>query len=337
MHFSEPQYLYLLLLLIPLAALLQWGNYCRRKSQRIYAEVRLLKPLKPETSTLNRFLRNGLTLLSLLFIVLALARPQLVEPKEVPLDEKGSECIFVVDLSNSMLAEDFRPNRLGFVKLTILRLLNNFGANRVGIVVFAGSAFTHLPITGDLATAKNFISECTPAMISNQGTAIGSAIQRAFEGFSSRSDVGKAIILFTDGENHDGDAVKVAEEVAKKGVNIFTVAVGSTEGALIPLENDYLMDADGSAVLSKANPDFCQAIANAGNGIAFFENNVTPLSKHILDEIKKLPQVSMSGTLDDHEELYGQFLIFAAIFLVISTFIPFRKNRLFSRLKLFDR
>lgn len=337
MFFAEPSYFYLFLLLLPLAILLQWGHLRRRRKQRVFAEVALLKPLKPETSSMHRFFRNGLLLLSLSFLILAMARPQLRREKEVPKEKKGIECIFLLDISRSMLAEDQHPNRLEFAKLTIHRLINNLTSSKVGLVVFAGSAFTQLPLTSDLISARSFVSDCNPDMLSNQGTAIASALEIASQGFSNRREVGKAIVLFTDGEDHDGDAVDKAKELASEGIKTFPVAVGTEDGALIPTEEGYLKDGYGETVLSKANPILCQDIAKATHGIAFSSRNVASLSSHILDELEKLPKASMDGRLEEYDELYGEFLAVALILLVVAQFVTFRKNPLFRRLKLFDR
>lgn len=337
MFFASPEYLLLLLLLIPIVILLFLGNFIRRKQQRRFADLKLLKQLKPQVATWHRYLRNALSLLSLTFLVLALARPQLIRKKEVPRNEKGIECMMVLDISNSMLAEDIRPNRLEFAKLTMLRVMDHIGPSRIGIVVFAGAAYTHLPLTGDLASAKSFVQECNPTMISNQGTAIAPALLRAANSFSDRKDVGKAILLFTDGENHDSDAVDAAKEIASKNVKVFTVATGTTKGALIPFEGSYLKDNQGQAVLTKSNPQFCKDIAHAGNGIALSGSNVSSLSQHIIDELEKLPQAAMEGQTENNEELFGHFLAIAALLLFASFFVSFKKNKLFSKLNLFDR
>lgn len=337
MIFAEPQYFYLFLLLIPVTALLHWGYTRRRASQRRYAEVWLLKALKPETSTVHRIARNSMALLALAALIIAMARPQLIREKDVPNEQKGIECILVLDISNSMLAQDLKPDRLGFAKFTMLRLIDNIGPSKIGVVVFAGSAYTHLPITSDHAAARSLISECDPGMMSNQGTAIAPAIDRAIAAFSDRKDVGKAIVIFTDGENHDTDAIGSAKRAAESGAKVFTVALGSTKGAPIPLGEGFMKDHEGKTVLSKANPDFCREMAAAGKGAMLGGANVSALSKHIVDELKKLPQAVMAGNFEEREELFGWFLAVAAIFLLLMQFILFRKNKLFSRLKIFDR
>lgn len=337
MYFANSHYIYLLFLLIPLAVLLQFGHIQRRKNQRKFADLGLLKPLKPNTSTAHRFFRNILLLISLAFIILALARPQLQLKKEVPESEKGIECMFVVDISNSMRTEDIKPNRLEFAKLTMQRMISKLKSSRIGIVVFAGSSFIHLPITTDLAEVRNHINECDPTMISNQGTAMAPAISLASQSFSSKKDIGKAIVLFTDGEEHQDGALDAAKEATKKGAKLFTVMVGTTEGGLIPFEGNYIKDEKGETVVSKANLELCKELAKSGDGIAFSSRNISTLSQYILDELEKLPQASMEGKANEYEELYGQFLWIAVILMILSQFIFFKKNRLFSRLKIFDR
>ena len=215
MYFVQPEYFYLLFILIPLVLLAQWGYRSRRRSQRQFAQVPLLKALKPEASTLRRIVRNGLMLLSTACLVAALARPQLQERKENPGEAKGIEAMIALDISNSMLAEDLSPNRLQFAKLTIHRLLDHLAESKVGVVVFAGNAYMQLPITTDLAMAKKMVDDANPDMLSNQGTAIASAIDLSLGSFSDRRDVGKAIIVFTDGENHEGDALEAAKKAKR--------------------------------------------------------------------------------------------------------------------------
>ncbi len=337
MTFANPQYFYLLLLLIPLLLLLLYGQWKRRANERRYADVSLLKALKPDTSTLHRIIRNFLNLVVLVLLIISLARPQLILKKDVPSDQKGIECVMLLDISNSMLATDLKPNRLGFAKLSIQQIIDRIGPSKVGLVVFAGNAYTHLPITTDLHTAKSLVAECDPGMLSNQGTAIGPAINEAVKAFSDKKGVGKAIILFTDGENHESDAIEAAKEAAAKGIKIYAVTTGSASGAPIPVENGYLKDEEGKTVLSKANSEVTVKITEAGKGLSFSGSNISTLSRHIVRELHKLPQDVMGSNVDEQEELYGWFVAVACIILVLMQFILFRKNKIFSRINLFDR
>ena len=337
MYFVQPEYFYLLFLLIPLVLLAQWGYRSRRRSQRQFAQVPLLKALKPEASTLRRIVRNGLMLLSIACLVAALARPQLQERKENPGEAKGIEAMIALDISNSMLAEDLSPNRLQFAKLTIHRLLDYLAESKVGVVVFAGNAYMQLPITTDLAMAKKMVDDANPDMLSNQGTAIASAIDLSLGSFSDRHDVGKAIILFTDGENHEGDALEAAKKAKSQGVKVYTIAVGSEEGAPIPQDNGYLMDEEGKMVLSKSNPQMCKEIAQAGDGGMLVGKSVSSLSSKIYDELKKLPQAVVNASTETKHELFGWFVFAALLLLVAMECIQLRKNRFLARLRLFDR
>ena len=322
MYFVQPEYFYLLFILIPLVLLAQWGYRSRRRSQRQFAQVPLLKALKPEASTLRRIVRNGLMLLSIACLVAALARPQLQERKENPGEAKGIEAMIALDISNSMLAEDLSPNRLQFAKLTIHRLLDYLAESKVGVVVFAGNAYMQL---------------ANPDMLSNQGTAIASAIDLSLGSFSDRHDVGKAIILFTDGENHEGDALEAAKKAKSQGVKVYTIAVGSEEGAPIPQDNGYLMDEEGKMVLSKSNPEMCKEIAQAGDGGMLVGKSVSSLSSKIYDELKKLPQAVVNTATETKHELFGWFVFAALLLLVAMECIQLRKNRFLARLRLFDR
>lgn len=337
MYFASPEYFYLLFLVLPLLLWAQWGYRLRRRSQCAFAEVPLLKTLKPEASTIRRLVRNGLLLLAIVSIVLMLARPQLQERKETPNEAKGIEAMIALDISNSMLAEDLSPNRLQFAKKTIHRLLDHLSESKIGVVVFAGNAYMQLPITTDITMAKKFVEDAHPEMLSNQGTAIASALNLSLGSFSSRRDVGKAIILFTDGENHEGDALAVAQKAKDQGIKVYTIAVGSEEGAPIPLEDGYLKDGEGRVVLSKSNPTMCKEIAEAGGGEMLSGKNVSTLSSKIHDELKKLPQAVVNASSESKHELFGWFALVAIVALIVMECIMLRKNRIFAKLKLFDR
>lgn len=338
MTFANPQYFHLFWLLLPILLLLFLGHRLRRRNQRRYADVPLLKALKPNTSTAHRIARNALVLLACAFCILALARPQLTRKKDVPTQQKGIECVFALDISNSMLAQDIKPNRIEFAKLVIMRIIDGIGASKVGLVVFAGAPYVQLPITTDLASAKSLVMESNPEMTSNQGTAIAPSIERALTTFSQKAHVGKAIVVLTDGENHDSDAIAAAKEAAKKGVHVYAIAVGTEQGAPILMPNgSYLTDNDGKEVITKANFNFCKELAHAGKGVAFTGTSLSSVSKRMIDELQKLPQAAMDGKGEQNEELFGWFILLAAACLIVAQFIFFRKNKLFSKLRIFER
>lgn len=334
---ANPQYLWLLFALPIIIALLYYGYRRRRCDERRFAELPLLKQLKPEATTLHRILRNALAIIAATFLIIALARPQLFRKKEIPNEEKGIEAMIVMDVSNSMLATDLSPNRLEFAKITSQRVVDALRESKIGLVVFAADAYTHLPITTDIASVKTFISDCSAGMLTSQGTAIAPAIEKAAASFSSRDDIGKAIILFTDGENHDSDAVAAAKKAAESGIKVFAVTVGSTEGERIPIEGGYLRDENGQEVVSRANPQLCKSIAEAGEGAAFVGESVVTLSRHLRDELYKLPQGAVTSQAGTTEELYGWFVAAAFICLFLMQFILMKKNKYISRLHLFDR
>lgn len=337
MTFAYPSYLWLLLLLPLLMLLLYVGFRRRRAKERQFAELPLLKPLKPEATTLHRLARNGLALMALGLLIVALARPQLFREREMPNEEKGIEAMLVMDVSNSMLASDRSPSRLEFAKITAQRVTDALRESKIGIVVFAGDAYIHLPITTDRASVKTFISDCSCGMLTRQGTAIAPAIAKAAASFSDRGDIGKAIILFTDGENHDSDAVSAAKKAAEAGIKVYTVAVGSSEGERIPIDGGYLKNESGSDVVTRVNTELCKSIAEAGKGVMFEGASVVSLSRRISDELGKLPQAVVTAHAGTTEELYGWFVAAALICMLLMELILMRKSRFINRLRIFDR
>lgn len=347
MYFAQPEYLWLLLLFIPLIAISYIGGVMRRKQQKRFASAHLLRSLQPEAAPHRRVVRNSLLMLTLAMLVLMLARPQMQKKTEQPNEEKGIEAIIALDISNSMLAEDLRPNRLTFAKMTINKLVSLLNQSKVGVVVFAGGAYMQLPITTDLDMVRTFVLDADPTMISNQGSAIGSAIEMSVPSFSQRRDVGKAIIIFTDGEDHDGNAIEAAKKAAQLGIKVYTIAIGSSEGAPIPLsqedrlsnreqQGNYLLDEEGKMVVTKANPQMCKDIATAGEGALLKGTSVGSLASKINDELKKLPQAVVVTNSEGKHELFGWFACAGIILLLIMEMILLRRNRFFARIKLFD-
>lgn len=338
MYFAAPQYLYLLLVPFLLMGLSVLGYVRRRRQQRRFADVPLLAALKPEASTMHRIVRNGLILAALALVIVALARPCIERQDDMPQEEKGIECMLVVDISNSMLAKDVRPSRLDFAKITLERIIDRLGASKVGIVVFAGGAYTQLPITTDKVMAKALLRECDPSLISRQGTNIAEALTRAGSAFSSRQEIGQAIILVTDGENHDGDAIAKAKELASNGIKLFTIPIGSAQGAQITdSEGNQLRDSEGHPVVTRCNPDFCLRLAEEGKGAMLTGRGVAELAGQAIQELETLPHAAIATAHNNTEELYGWPVCMAVLLLVVAQFVLLRRNRFLQSLKLFDR
>ena len=290
-HFHSPEYLYLLFALLPLLALSLFAYWRRRQMLKRFADKELGQALAPLASGKKYVLRDLLLLIAGALIVVVLARPQLAGSSDQGTDDKGIEAMICLDISNSMLCQDVAPSRLDFAKRSISRLLENMRSDRVGLIVFAGSAFVQLPITTDIATAQDFLSDISPDMLSDQGTAIGQAIMLARQSFSDRKDLGKAIIVLTDGEDFEDNAT----EAAKAGIHINVVGIGTDKGGPIPTSEGNLTDDSGNMVITRFNPEMCQQIADAGAGIFVSSTSQSTVVKEVEKQLEELPRASITS------------------------------------------
>ena len=339
MKFASPEYLYLLIVLPLLLAVYIYSNYKRNKNLRLYGDVQLLKSLMPDVSVYRPSIKFWLSLVALALIIVALARPQFGSKKET-ITRQGIEAVIALDISNSMMAEDIAPNRLEKAKKIISRLIDKFENDKVGLIVFAGDAFVQLPITNDFISAKMFLETISPALISRQGTDIGGAISLAMKSFTTTEGIGKAIVLITDGENHEGGAEEAAKLAADKGMNVYVLGIGSLGGAPIPADgsNDYRRDKEGNVVVTKLNEQMAQAVAQAGNGAYIRVDNTNNAQKILESEVNKLAKADV--TTEVYTEFNEQFEFIAWIafvLLVIETLILTGKSRLTRGFKLFDK
>ena len=339
MKFASPEYLYLLILLPLLLAVYIYSNYKRNRNLRLYGDVQLLKSLMPDVSVYRPSIKFWLSFAALALIVVALARPQFGSKKET-ITRQGIEAVIALDISNSMMAEDIAPNRLEKAKKIISRLIDKFENDKVGLIVFAGDAFVQLPITNDFISAKMFLETISPALISRQGTDIGGAISLAMKSFTNTEGVGKAIILITDGENHEGGAEEAAKLAADKGMNVYVLGIGSLEGAPIPADgsNDYRRDKEGNVVVTKLNEQMAQTVAQAGNGAYIRVDNTNNAQKILESEVNKLAKADV--TTEVYTEFNEQFEFIAwiaFILLVIEALKLTGKSRFTRGFKLFDK
>ena len=272
-----------------------------------------------------------------LFSVL-LARPQFGSKLET-VKRKGIEVMIALDISNSMLAQDIQPNRLEKAKRLISRLVDGMENDKIGMIVFAGDAFTQLPITSDYISAKMFLETITPELISKQGTAIGAAINLATRSFTPQEGVGKAIIVITDGENHEGGAVEAAKAAAEKGIQVNVLGIGMPEGAPIPIKgtNDFRRDREGNVVVTRLDEAMCQEIAKDGKGIYIRVDNTNSAQKAIENEINKMSKSDIESKV--YTEFNEQFQSVAWIILLLllaELLILECKNPLFRNIHLFS-
>ena len=337
-RFENPIYLWLLLI-IPILIILKimmW--YVQRKKLSRIGNPTLLKELMPDVSRFRPWVKFLLLITALSSLILALARPQFGS-KISHEKRNGIEAIIALDISNSMLAQDVQPSRLDKSKLMIENLINSFINDKIGLVVFAGEAYVQLPITSDYVSAKMFLSDITPSLISAQGTDIARAIRVSLSSFTQQKGVGKAIILITDGEDNEGGALEAVKEAKEKGVNVFILGVGDSKGAPIPLGNgEYLKDNHGQTVMTALNENMCKEIAQTGSGTYIHIDNTSLAQEQLNNELSKL-QKGDSDTVvySEYNEQFQIVALLSFILLLIEVCLLERKNPLFKRFNLFKR
>ena len=338
-RFEDPQYLYLLLL-IPLLAAIRFMTYRKQKKRlRKFGDPLLLKELMPDVSRWRPGVKFWLLAGALSLLILMLARPQM-GTKISHEKRTGIETIICVDISNSMRAEDLTPSRLDRAKMMVENLVDHFTDDKIGLIVFAGDAFVQLPITSDYVSAKMFLSNVDPSMMATQGTDVARAIEMATHSFTQEKGIGKAIIVITDGEDHEGGAVEAAEAAKKAGMRVYMLGIGSTKGAPIPIPGtgDYMTDNVGQTVMSALNEDMCKQIASAGGGAYIHVENNSNAQDLLDNELDKLSKKETQTTIySDYDEQFQAFGILALLLLIIEICLLESKNPLLKRVSLFGR
>ncbi len=313
----------------------------RRKKRQLasFGDPELVNELMPERSTTRPAIKFAILLLALTLLIFAVARPQFGQ-NEQTIKRQGIEVMVALDISNSMLAEDVAPSRLDRAKQMLSKLIDKMQEDKIGLVVFAGEAYTQLPITCDYVSAKMFLSTISPNLIQTQGTAIGSAIHTAMRSFGSeQSEAGRAIILITDGENHEDDAIEAAKHAKEAGIHLYVIGIGTSQGAPIPVSgtNNYMKDRSGQVVVTKLNEQMAKDIAQAGDGAYIHCDNTNTAMRALQQEIDHLATAEIETTVyTDYNEQYQSFALIAFLLLVIEFFIYNRKHQLFDYEKLFQ-
>lgn len=339
-RFAHPNFLWLLIPALALVILFHYVRVIRNRNIKAWGNLNVIQHLMPNVSNARPVVKFYLQLLALILIVVVLAQPQFGE-KEETVKKNGIEVMIALDISNSMLAQDIQPNRLDNAKQILSQLIDNMDNDKVGMIVFAGDAFVQLPITGDYAAAKMFLSSINTQMIARQGTAIGSALDLAIRSFGKKNNnAGRAIIVLTDGENHEDDAIAAANLAVKNGINVFVVGMGKPEGAPIPVGNSsvsFKRDKDGNVVVTKLNEEVAAQIATAGKGVYVRADNSGSAIKVLKQELGKLTTDSYEDKVyTQYNEQFQSFAIFALILMILEFFIFARKNKWMKRIRLFD-
>ena len=321
------QYRFLLLLLLVPVILIAHGvklGSRRRRLERL-GDAALVDGLMPSYSAAKGWWRAVLFSLAFFFFVIGLARPQ-IGAKLREHEAKGAEIMICLDVSNSMLAEDYSPNRLERAKMAISAIVDKLRDDRIGLIIFAGSSFVQLPVTTDYVSAKMFLSSIDAGSIPIQGTAIGDAIHTAMKSFSAQSEKSRVIILITDGENHEDDAVAAAKEAGESGIRIYTIGVGSAQGQPIPVDGQLLTDKDGNIVVSKLDEAVLRKVAAAGGGAYVHAGNDEFGLNPIIDEIRRMEGEEFSSVVfEQYDEQYVYFFAIALLLLVIEVLVGERR------------
>ncbi len=339
MKFANPEYFYLFIVIVVLLAVYVVSDYRRAKRLKKYGDIQLIVKLMPNASQYRPGIKFWLSLIALACLIVVLARPQFGSKKET-ITRQGIETVIALDISNSMLAQDISPNRLEKAKNMISKLIDKFENDKVGLIVFAGDAFVQLPITNDFISAKMFLESISPALISRQGTDIGAAINLAMKSFTPNEEVGKAIIVITDGENHEGGADEAARQASEKGMAVYIMGIGTIEGAPIPVDgtNDFRKDKEGNVVMTKLNEEMSKSIAGAGNGAYIRVDNTNNAQRLLENEIEKLAKADV--TTEVYREYNEQFEFVAwlvLILLIVDILILPGKSKFTKKIRLFDK
>lgn len=324
--FASYKFLWLLLLVPIIPAGYAIAMAMRKRRINRFGDPRMVAQLMPHYSRAKGWVRIILFTLAFFFFVIGLARPQIGAKLSERLT-KGAEIMICLDVSNSMLAQDYTPCRLERAKLAISSLVDKLHDDRIGLIIFAGSSFVQLPVTTDYVSAKMFLSSIDAGSVPVQGTAIGDAIHTAMKSFSAQSEKSRVIILISDGENHEDDAVAAARDAAQAGIRIYTVGVGSAAGQPVPVDGELLRDKDGNIVVSRLDEKTLRQVADAGGGAYIQAGNEEFGLNPIINDIRAMEgELFSSVVFEEYDEQYMYFFAIALILLVIEMLVGERRN-----------
>ncbi|MCX6238910.1 MAG: VWA domain-containing protein [Bacteroidia bacterium] len=338
-RFAHPEYFYFLLVIPVFTVFFILARINRHRSLRLFGDHALISQLMPSVSTARPIIKFILWMFALGFIITALAQPQFGS-KLLISKRKGVELIIALDVSNSMMAEDIKPNRLERAKRAIAKLTERLRDDKLGLIVFAGQAFVQLPITTDYVSAKLFLDAINTSIVPVQGTAIGAAIDMATKSFSPNFIGSKAVIVITDGENHEDDAVGAAKSALGKKIVVHTIGMGLPQGAPIPMgtegSRDFLKDKSGNIVVTKLDESMLTQIAAAGGGTYIRANNAEVGLNNLFNEIEKMEKTELdSREYSEYNDQFPLFLTLALAMILIDFMILERKNKWLRNFRLF--
>lgn len=336
--FAHPEYLFLLFLVPILTGVFIYTGFKRRRNIKQFGNPDLLAELMPNVSFIRPQIKFYLQLTAIVLLIIVLAQPQFGTRQETA-KRKGIEVMIALDVSNSMLAQDIQPSRLEKAKQVLSKLVDDMTEDKVGLIVFAGDAYTQLPITVDYVSAKMFFSTISPNLVPRQGTAIGSAIDLAIKSFGKKGSASRAIIVITDGENHEDDAIGAAKLAAENDIPVHVIGMGKPDGAPIPVPGtmSFWKDKDGNVVVSKLNEQMCRDIAAAGKGVYVRADNSNAAYRVVSKELDTLAKADIkTSVFSDYNDQFQSFALLALLILIVDFFMFDRKNKRLSKIKIFD-
>lgn len=336
-RFSNPEYLYLLFLIPGIIALYVYSIYRRSKQLKAFGDPELIQRLMPDVSNRRPMFKFLFQLTAILVCTVMIAGPQFGSKLEKS-RRQGAELMIALDVSNSMLAEDVQPNRLAKAKQILSKLVDKLQDDKIGLVVFAGDAFTQLPITSDFVSAKMFMSTISPELVPTQGTAIGKAIELCMSSFPPKGEAERSILVITDGENFEDNASEAAATAKEEGVKIHVVGLGLEQGSPIPLpnSNDFRRDKSGNVVITKLNEKVCRDVASAGSGIYVRADNSNTALKVLEAQLDKMTRTDLESTVySEYDEQFSGLAWIVLVLILLDLIVQERKNKHLKNVRLF--
>ncbi len=338
---EEPTYFYYLAIIPAIVVLFLLVLWWKKRIQKRFADPKLIQKLSPEKSTFKSFLKLIVFCFALFFLIISLANPKMGTKLET-VKRQGVDIVFALDVSKSMLAEDIAPNRLEKAKQIITKVIENLGSDRIGIIIYAGSSYPLLPITTDYAAAKMFLQNANTEMVSNQGTAINDAIERALSYYDNDEQTNRFLVIVSDGEDHQENTLDLAKEAAKKGIKIYTVGIGTAKGGPIPLKDNgrvvaYKKNNEGTVVVTQLNEQILREIANVGNG-KYINGNKTQETIATIKEVLEKAEKNEFETkqFSDYEDQFQWFVGIGLLLLIIDVTLLEKKTKWVQKLNLFN-
>ena len=337
-RFENPEYLYLFIAMPFLVALYIYLNIRKRNDVKKLGVLSTVKKMMPELSLKRSYLKFWLIFAALCTGIIMIARPQFGTKVE-NVEKEGIELVIAIDVSNSMLARDVSPDRLSRAKQILSRIIDVRKNDKVALIVFAGEAYVQMPLTSDTQSAKLFLNTIDPSLVPVQGTAIAEAITLGVSSFSGDQDVDKAMILITDGEDHEGNANEAARQASDAGIMINVIGIGSVEGTPVPeseYSNNYRTDSGGQVVVSRLNEQMAQEIAQNGKGLYVQADNSNTAVRALETELNELEtKKTTSLSYSEYDEKFPFFAWILLIILIVEFLIYDKKNPLFKNIRLY--